>query len=103
MTKKKSKTSVLDEILSKAIFYKWCTVNTENEFNYGVPDWTYVIDESVKQYMVFNKPKVKNGVLNDWTNAALMTRILYVDVVSEVKFFDENFVDITDKVKIKTK
>lgn len=103
MAKKKSRVEVMDEILSKAIFSKWCIVNTDNEFNYDVPNWTYIIDESVKQYMVFNKPKLKNGKYNDWTNQALMTRVLYVDVVNEIKFFDENLTEIdSEKIKIKT-
>lgn len=89
MAKKKSKTSIVDELLESSVESQWCTVDTENKFVFDTNE--YIIDESVKQYKVLNKAGVKN---NDWTNESLMTRILYVDTNEEIRFFDENLVEV---------
>lgn len=101
MAKKKSKALAIDEIVKSASFSKWCIVNTENEFSLS-PKWSYIIDSSVNQYAVLNKPSLKNGTMNDWTNQALMTKILVIDTNNEMRFFDENLSEIShDKIKIK--
>ena len=100
MAKKKTKTSALDEVISNSVNSQWCIVNTENKFDFDTN--TYNISESIKQYLVFNKPQIgKDGKLNDWTNESSMTQVLVVDTGQELRFFDENLVEVqSEYVKI---
>jgi hypothetical protein len=102
MAKKKSKTSALEELLQTALGSAWCIVDIDNKFTFE--DMNYVIDESVKQYVVLNKPKKISDIYdiwNDWTNEASMSTIFCVDTSDEIRFFDENLVEVnTDSIKI---
>jgi hypothetical protein len=84
MPKKKSSSSTLDDLLNNCVSAKWSSVDTENKFVYE--DMKYIIDKSIKQYKVLSKA----GDAADWTNEALMTRILVVDDGEEIHYFDEN-------------
>lgn len=91
------KLTKLNTILEISRYSKWCNVNTDNEFTFQGEK--FEINESVKQYKVFNKPEVKkNGQYNNWTNEALMDRILCVSTDEGVRFFDQNIEEIDCKL-----
>jgi hypothetical protein len=99
MAKKKSKESSIEELLQSSNISGWSIVDANNKFTFDGNE--YIIDESVKQYTVLNKAKKINGVWNDWTNEASMTTIFCIDTGDELKFFDENLVEVSnDKIKI---
>jgi len=62
---------------------KWCYVNTENEFEFLGS--TYIIDNTVEQYKVYNK----SGDVENYTNEAYMEQILAVLSFGELHFFDQ--------------
>jgi hypothetical protein len=103
MAKKRSKTSSLEESLQNSVHSAWCIVDTDNVFNYQ--NVTYVINESVKQYTVLNKPKRNiDGSFNNWTNEASMSMILCVDTGEELRFFDENLLELqNESIKLSKK
>lgn len=84
----------VEDHLVNAITSSWCVVDTENEFTFESD--RYVIDRKVKQYEVLNKAVKTNGEYNNFTNSAPMSSILVVDDGEELKFFDENFVEISN-------
>jgi len=87
MTKKKpTKLDVITLLLSDSKHSVWQRVNIHNEFKF-MQD-TYEIDESVKEYKVFNKA----GEIEDYTNEAYMETILIVvDTEDTITFYDENY------------
>lgn len=101
MAKKKSKSEAIEDVLKVASGYQRCVVDINNKFYYN--GYGYVIDESVKQYVVLNKPKKVGNVMNDWTNEAAMSTILVVDSGDELRFFDENLVEVSSEKVIPSK
>lgn len=68
---------------------EWRYVNTDNEFEFM--GRTFVIDESVEQYKVYNKA----GEVYDYTNEAMMDRILIVvDNENRLRFYDQDLNEI---------
>lgn len=101
MARKRVKSySKVEDLLVSAVGSNWRVVDIDNRFTSNSTN--YMIDDSVKQYVVMNKPaKGKDGKMNDWTNEALMTKILVVDTGEEMRFFDENLVEIqSESIKI---
>jgi hypothetical protein len=97
MARKKSKTSTIEELIASSAKSEWCVVDTDNKFTYDDSN-NYIIGSNVKPYMVLNKPVQKdNGKWNDWTNDSLMTQILVVDTGEEIRFFDENLVEVASE------
>lgn len=77
------------EILRDAKYGKWCYVNTDNEFEFEGK--IYKIDESVKEYKVYNKAQYINGKLNDFTNEAYMEEVfVVVDKQNKLSFYNQN-------------
>lgn len=88
MAKRKSRASILEEVLINSVSSGWEVVDINNKFSFEGND--YIIGDSVKQYLVLNKPnRLKDGSFNTWTNDASMTRIFVVDTGEEIRFFDE--------------
>lgn len=83
------------KILADAKFGQWCYVDTENEFKFMGK--IYKIDESVKEYEVHNKAQYINGVLNDFTNEALMEEVfVVVDKQDKLSFYNQYLGRIDD-------
>lgn len=83
--------------LSNSKASQWCYVNVDNEFKFMGN--TFVIDESVEEYKVYNKA----GEIDDFTNEAYMEEILVVLYEDDtLKFYNQNF-DIIENSKIKVK
>lgn len=83
--------------LSNSKASQWCYVNVNNEFKFMGS--TFVIDESVEEYKVYNKA----GEIDDFTNEAYMEEILVVLYEDDtLKFYNQNF-DIIENSKIKVK
>lgn len=86
MTKKVTRLQKVSTILENAKTTKWCYVNTENEFKFNGN--TYVIHQSVKEYIVHNKA----GTVEDYTNEAYMEDIfVVVDNENKLKFYNQNY------------
>lgn len=87
MTKKKlTKLDVITILLINSKHSAWQRVNIHNEFQF-MQD-TYKIDESVKEYKVFNKA----GEIEDYTNEAYMETILIVvDEEDTITYYNENY------------
>lgn len=100
MARKKSKTNMIEELLQSAKNSQWCIVDIDNKFQFESNK--FEINENVKQYLVLNKPsKNENGEYNNWTNEASMSQILVIDNGEEMRFFDENLIEISsDNIKI---
>lgn len=85
------------KILANAKYGQWCYVDTENEFKFEGN--TYKIDESVKEYKVHNKAQYINGVLNDFTNEALMEEVfVVVDKQGKLHFYNQYLEPINSKL-----
>lgn len=84
-------------ITSNAKLSKWCYVNTDNEFRFA--NHTYVIDNSVEEYKVYNKA----GTTFDYTNEAYMEQVLVViDNNNDIKFYNQKYEYIKpEKVYVK--
>jgi len=81
-------------ILSNSKASQWCYVNTDNEFIFM--DNVFVIDDSVKEYKVYNK----FGEVDDFTNEAYMEEILVIlSNDDSLKFYNQNF-DAIDGEKV---
>lgn len=90
MTKEKSRLHKSNEVMNGKKETQWCSVDTENEFVFGGK--TFVINQSVKEYKVYNKA----GEVEDYTNEAVMERILVTvaEVDNSLQFFNENLVEV---------
>ncbi|NBI28612.1 hypothetical protein [Chengkuizengella marina] len=73
-------------------------VDINNEFIHNAI--IYKISKSLKQYIVHNKPKRKNGKYNNWTNDAKMDSIMIVEEGKRRSFFDEKGKNITNYVTV---
>lgn len=71
---------------------KWCTVDTDNYFEYE--DQTLRIADIVEQYKVTNKAVYKSLSWNDWTNDSVMDKILVVESIVGLKFYDQKLIEI---------
>lgn len=96
MAKRKTKTSSIEDQLANAIASGWCVVDTDNKFTFNSDD--YLIDVNVKQYRVMNKASKVDGQLKSFTNDSLMSSILVIDNGDELKFFDENFKEVSSNL-----
>lgn len=84
-------------VLKNSKAKQWCYVNADNEFEFM--NSTFIIDDSVEEYKVYNKA----GEVEDFTNEALMEKILvvlYEDNI--VRYFNQDLDEI-DSSKIKLK
>lgn len=68
-------------------------VDIHNEFSYN--QLIYKISPTLKQYEVTNYPVYSNGKYNNWTNDCDMDSVILIDTNGEVKFLDQNGLDIT--------
>lgn len=84
-------------LLSDSLAFQWCYVNVDNEFVFM--DSTFIIDDSVEEYVVHNKV----GYVEDFTNEAYMEEILVVlHSDNTLKFYNQNFDEI-DNAMIRVK
>lgn len=98
MAKKKlSRLEKSTSILRYAKTSQWCYVDTENEFNFM--NEIFVIDQKVKEYVVYNKA----GSVDDYTNEAYMEQILVViDNENRLNFYNQNYDHIDpDLIRVK--
>jgi len=78
-----------NKIRENSKILEWCYVNTDNEFEFM--NRTFAIDESVEQYKVYNKA----GEADDYTNEAMMDKILVVvDNDIKLRFYDQDLNEI---------
>lgn len=78
-----------NKIRENSKILEWCYVNTDNEFEFM--NRTFTIDESVEQYKVYNKA----GEADDYTNEAMMDKILVVvDNENKLRFYDQDLNEI---------
>lgn len=87
LTRLEKSTKIMNE--SKTL--RWCYVDTENTFTFRGK--TYVIDNSVTEYKVYNKA----GTTYDYTNEAYMEQVLAtIDNNDNLVFYNQNYDLIKD-------
>jgi hypothetical protein len=87
--KKKTRLEKSTAIIETSKATQWCYVNTDNEFTFM--NQTFVIDENVEDYKVYNKA----GTVEDYTNEAYMEDILVViDNEGILKFYNQNYDEV---------
>ena len=97
MSKKQTRLQKSTNIITNSLVTEWKYVNTNNEFEFM--NKTFVIDDSVDEYKVYNKA----GVVEDFTNESYMEEILIsLDKNNNLRFYNQNYDEVDSSlVRIK--
>ena len=84
-------------IIANSLVIEWKYVNVENEFEFM--NKTFVIDDSVDEYKVYNKA----GMVEDFTNESYMEEVLIsLDKNNNLRFYNQNYDEIdSSSVRVK--
>lgn len=97
MSKKQTRLQKSTNIITNSLVTEWKYVNIHNEFEFM--NKTFVIDDSVDEYKVYNKA----GVVEDFTNESYMEEILIsLDKNNNLRFYNQNYDEVDSSlVRIK--